>query len=374
MALARFDPPGLVDDLSNAEKQAWSDWVSQQLDAARARDGRDQGLANYGPRLQFFNPLRDAPAGDAVEKDITWTAFPRIIRISSVSEVQRWRRADGSREAQDEYCEWSVTRDPASEKIAKVTFTSEGPEYWRFLAAVNPDRVLALYREHVDPGVASEHLFLRNGDYNPRNRWNNSTENGAMHLIQPNNTLGAEIELAAAATIVRRRGGAILTDAQDLIECGAYGQGERFSDPHIGAEVNALAREKADVTLANPVGLCIAGLSVAGWQTPDGSDPLDYWKITRGTATKAVRAVYEVRSGRGFVVGDITINGRTIDFASQITDFITIKLTGMATRFGQSTAPIADGCVTAARESALESVSVPTVESVLSERPGVSRR
>lgn len=375
MPLERFDPPGFVDDLDEAQTQAWSDWISGQLDVVRDRDGSDEGLLNYGPRPQFFNPLRTAPAADAVEKDITWTAFPRILKISSVSDAQRWRKGDNSRDAQDEYCEWSVVRDPATQKLAKVTFTSEGPEYWEFLAAVNPQRVLDLYRKHVDARVEHAHLFSAGGAYNPRNRWNNSTEGGAMHLIQANNTLGAEIELAAAATIVRRRQGTLVTAEQELIECGAYGQAERFSDPHIGAEVNALARQKADITLANPVGLCIGGLSVAGWQTPDGSDPASYWTVTRGTPQKAVRAVYEVPAAKGFVVGDITIGGRKIEFAGQIADFITIKLTGLATRLGLSTVAPVDGCVSQRRDRALvPGAGVPSVAAVLARRSQASRR
>jgi hypothetical protein len=375
MPLERFDPPGFVDDLDATQKQAWSDWVSNQLDVVRDRDGSDEGLVRYGPRPQFFNPLQNAPASDAVEKDITWTAFPRILKITSVSDVQRWRKADNSRDAQDEYCEWSVVRDPETHKLAKVTFTSEAPEYWEFLAAVNPERTLQLYREHVDSRVEHGHLFGAAGAYNPRNRWNQSTEGGAMHLIQANNTLGAEIELAGAATIVRRRNGVLVTAEQELIECGAYGQAERFSDPHIGAEVNALARQKADVTLANPVGLCIGGLSVAGWQTPDGSDPASYWRVTRGTTQKAVRAVYEVPAEKGFVVGDITIGGRKIDFAGQIADFITIKLTGMATRLGQSTVAPVDGCVSQREAAGLEAfVRAPSVAAVLARRSQGSRR
>lgn len=366
MALERFDPPGHVDDLNEAQKQAWSDWVSQRLDEVRDRDGSEDGLVNFGPRPQFFNPLRRTPAADAVEKDITWTAFPRIVKITSVSEVQRWRRADNSRNVQDEYCEWSVVRDPETQKLVKVTFTSEGPEYWRFLAAVAPERVLDLYRLHVNPRVERAHLFGPGGSYNLRNRWNNSTDGGAMHLIQDNNTLSAEIELAAAATIVRRRDGVLVTAEQELIECGAYGQAERFSDPHIGAEVNALARQKAEITLANPVGLCLAGLSVAGWQTPDGSDPSSFWKVTRGTSEKAVRAIYEVPADKNFVVGDITIGGRNIEFGSQIADFITIKLTGLATRIGQSAVEPVDGCVSRAMGALEAMAEVPSVESVLS--------
>jgi hypothetical protein len=373
MALERFDPPGFVDDLNGPQKDAWSEWISGQIDEARERG--TGGPVTNGPRLQFFNPLKTAPANDAIEKDITWSAFPRIVRITSVSDLQRWRLADGSRDRQDEYCEWSVARDLATERIIKVTFTSEGPEYWRFLAHVNPNRVLELYQEHVSPLVKRSDLFLADGSYDSRNRWNNSTDNGAMHLIQRANTLGAEIELAAAATIVRRRNGGFITAERELIECGRYGEPERFSDPHIGAEVNALARQKADITLSNPVGLCIAGISVATWETPDGSNPLDYWKVTRGTPEKALRAVYEVPPDKGFVVGDITIAGRKIEYGAQIADHLTIKLTGLATRIGQSTIKPVTGCVGGGPDADLQAEidGMPSVASILARRSKVSR-
>ena len=44
---------------------------------------------------------------------------------------------------QDEYCEWSVTRN-ADGKITKVMFTTEGPEYWTYLAETQPETVLAV--------------------------------------------------------------------------------------------------------------------------------------------------------------------------------------------------------------------------------------
>jgi hypothetical protein len=340
--LNQFDPPGFAQDLDANERVAWSKWISDELDAAASRT--DRKMRNYGPRPQFFNPLKNQPVADAVEADIHWTAFPRIVAISSTSDRQRWQRADASRDLQDEYCEWSVTRDPGTQKITRVTFTSEGPEYWEFLAARNPARVLELYHEHVSSLVRKEDLFQQN-KYNPRNQWNASTSHGAMHLIQRANTLGAEIELAAAATLLRANAdGTLKTDEQDLIDCGQYGAARRHSDPHIGAEVNGFARKKADVTLANPVGLCIADLSVPNWVAPDGSDAKSYWKITRGTPEKALRAVYEVPAEKGFTVSDITIDDQPILFGGQIADFITIKLTGLATRFGASVArPV--GCV-----------------------------
>lgn len=362
--MTRFDAPGFLQDWNAAAATKWSQWISDRLDEARDRDGADEGLVGYGPRKQFFNPLHTAAGAGAVDRDIEWTAFPRVVQLKSISDRQRWRTADSSRSVQDEYCEWSVTRDPATDKIVRVTFTSEGPEYWQFLAAVVPDTVLALYQKHINAKVKREDL-LRNGRYVPENLWNNSTTMGAMHLIQTSNTLSAEIELAAAATIVRKRDGALLTEAQELIACGQYGQAERHSDPFIGASVNELARAKADITLTNPVGLYIAGLSVAGWQTPDGSDPLSYWTITRGTPAKALRAVYEVPADKGFVVGDIKINGKAIEFGAQIADFIRIKLTGTVARLGQSTVVPFDACVRRGAVGEAADVSALTVDDVL---------
>ncbi len=371
MAFTQFDPPGFADDLTPEQRAAWSRWISDEITAARERTNPKR--VNYGPRLQFFNPLTQAPAADAVEKDITWTAFPRVVEVSSTSDKQRWRRADASRDTQDEYCEWTMERDPATHKITRVAFTCEGPEYWKFLAAVNPAKVLELYRKHVSPDVAREDLFP-GGEYNERNRWNNSTTEGVMHLIQGANTLGAEIELAAGASIVRLNGGAPLTSEQDLIKCGAYGEPSRHSDPHIGALVNELARARADVTLANPVGLYIAGLSVTGWTTPDGTDPATFWRITRGRPEKALRAVFEVPPERGYAVGDIWIDGNKIDFAAQIADRITMKLTGLATRFNLSTVAPMNGCVSkVAAAKALESVEAPSVAGVLERARRVGR-
>ena len=60
-------------------------------------------------------------AADKAESTISWTAFPRRVQVASLSDRQRWRRADASRDVQDEYCEWSVTRNAAG-KIIRVVF------------------------------------------------------------------------------------------------------------------------------------------------------------------------------------------------------------------------------------------------------------
>lgn len=340
--LSAYTPPGGLTDLTEDGRKAWHIFISDSVDES-AKGPDPATTQNDSPRPQFFNLTRTDPGPDVTTATVSWTAFPRRIKVISASDTERWTRADASRAVQDEYCEWSVTRREDG-RITRVDFTCEGPEYWDVLARTSSETVLSLYRKFISPDVQREHLFTATGRYVRQNVWNNSTKLGAMHLIQPANTLGAEIELAAAASIQRVVDGRPLTSEQELIACGQYGQPERNSDPHIGGEVNKIARAKASIALADPVGLYFEGLSTDGWETPDGSDPLSYWRYERGDADHPVRAVYEVPEGAGFTVGDITVNGRPIRFGAQIADFITIKLSAVAWGFGQSTAEPQTAC------------------------------
>lgn len=343
MGLVTFDPPGFLDDFDATQRSAWHNFISSRMDNAAAGH---TDVSNDAPRPQFFNPSKIEASADAVAEDVKWVAFPRIIQISAPSDRARWRRADASRDVQDEYCEWSVERDPATQKITRIDFTCEGPEYWTFLARVNPGKVLELYKTFVDPAVQSGDLFNASGRYEPRNRWNSSTSAGVMHLIQPNNTLSAEIEIAGAATIQRAKpDGTPITDTQELILCGRYGAAQRNSDPFIGARVNAHARNKSDVTLANPVGIYFAGLDTQNWSTPDNTPAIDFWRYVRGTSDRPVRAVLEVPAGKGYVLGDVLIDGRPIEFGGQVADRIQMTIRAVATRIGQSAAVPVRGCV-----------------------------
>lgn len=337
---AFFQPPGGVADLTAAQLEQWSSIISQWF-TELVDDQTDNGGARTG---HFFHPETEPAGADAVEKDITWKAFPRQVAITSATDRQRWRRADAQRSRQDEYCEWSVTRD-TNNAILRITLTSEPPDYWSFLATVAPDKLLALYQQHVSPDVTMSDLFSASGKYLRENRWNDGTDGPIMHLIQANNTLGAEIKLASDGAITREINGRVLTGERELIECAEYGAKERHSDPHIGSQVNALARQDAHVSLANPVGLCIAGFTPSGFVTPDGADVAQFWKVTRGIPGKAVRAVFEVPADLGYNVSDITINGQAIEFGAQLVDFIEIKLTGLATRFGGVIVPHTTRCV-----------------------------
>ncbi|MEQ9077149.1 MAG: hypothetical protein RLP09_25030 [Sandaracinaceae bacterium] len=320
-----FTPPGHVEDLTPANRSAWSNFIGEYF----VRSKKGDPTSNDGPRGQFFHPVEEEIAGPLVTKVITWTAFPKQVQLASLGDVQRWRRADADRDVQDEYCEWSVRRDDQG-AIHAIDFTSEGPEYWRALSILQPDTLIELYRALVSVRVRREDLFV--GDrYNPRNRWNNHTRGGIAHLIQPNNTLGAEIELAAGASIVRVRGGAAVEETQALIRCSRYGQAERHSDPHIGAEVNALARAGHRVSAADPVGLFIVGCDFSGFTMPTSNvAPADCWTVVRGTEDRAVRVRFAPPDGESFAVSDIAVDGRAIDYAGQIADKMTIGLAAWA--------------------------------------------
>jgi hypothetical protein len=330
-----IEAPGGLTDFTPAQAQEWSALISDFI---------DYNITEYS-LTQFFNPTMTSIAPDAAEKKIDWTAFPKVVEnASGGSDVLRWNVADSDRlGSQDEYCEWHVTRNAAG-KIVKVEFTSEGPEYWSFLFDRAPDKVLAHYHKYIDPAVSLADLVDGNGAYDPVNRWNNPQHGGKLaHLGHRNNTLGAFVNIGARSTIIRRRpDGTTMTGETELIDCGLYGGRDRHSDPHIGGEVNALARMGATITMANPVGLSMDGLFPLGWEVPDGSDPRNFWHVDRGVEEHQMRTRFEVPADRGFVVGDIRINGREIEFGAMIADFIRVKLVGLAHEFGQHLAPPRD--------------------------------
>jgi hypothetical protein len=77
---------------------------------------------------------------------------------------------------QEEYCEWHVVRDPDTNKIVRITFCSEPPEYWMALFGLVPgdgdggnfpyalfpgdkELLVNLYRTLVSPDVQLEDLI-----------------------------------------------------------------------------------------------------------------------------------------------------------------------------------------------------------------------
>ena len=331
MKIDRFSPPGNLTDFNDALAVAWSDFISSQIDKEV-----DELLSNSGIQPQFYNPSKlDVSSTPA---PISWPAFPGVLKATFGDDPEKMFQEGEDRDNQDEYLEWSVIRENG--KIKRVMFTCEGPEYWAFIAKKDPKLLVDLYTKIAGKPVPKKDLLSPGGTYRPRNKWNLQF---AVHLIQSANNLGAEINIAAQATVLRRNAEHNpITDPIELIECSQFGVKERNSDPHIGDVVNQKARAGCSVALDNPIGLYIASLPKPAdlkWKKPDGTQVGDYWKLERGDTNHIVRAVYEVpagekSNGKAFVVGDITIEGTPITFGGQIANALRIKLTGLIGKQG----------------------------------------
>jgi hypothetical protein len=315
--LAQFETPATLRDVASAAKR--KQWSS--------RLGRD-----FAPLVrafgQLYDPTRSDTPRDAKMVAVSWAASPNKLRQTHGNPVDRWRIADSHRSEQDEYCEWSVEK--LNRKITRVTFTTEVPEYYEFLARHAPDRLLALYQELVSPKVALSDLVVR-GKYQPVNRWNPPDPARAriVHLSQEDNTLGAALALAAEATVQRERNGVPVTTKEALAGCSGLGNRFRNSDPQIAAVINGAAGTGASITLQDPIGLYIDRLVTTGMTTPDGADPATFWNVERGGADHVVRASFAVPRQLGYTVGDIKVAGRPIKFGAQVADRVRVRITAV---------------------------------------------
>lgn len=96
--------------------------------------------------------------------------------------------------------------------------------------------------EDLPKDVKDDEFFLtdpktKNQVYNPNNYWNTLSTTGSIaHLVQPNNTLSAQIDIAGQATVIRKdKEGNEITDSDQLISCSEYGNPGRHSDPEVSA-------------------------------------------------------------------------------------------------------------------------------------------
>ena len=182
------------------------------------------------------------------------------------------------------------------------------------------------------------------GSYNPYNPWN--TTGGIMHLTHPANSLTAEINLAARASVLYKDklAGRPVIDPEALISGAHYGGLNRTTDPTIGASVNELAALGAYVTIGDPVGLSMHHLNLQGFQTPSGEavDP-SFFRVLRGDAEKCLieRAVFAVPAGEGYTVSDLRIGGIPITRGSQIAEHMVVHIVGRAGGLGSfHTSPV----------------------------------
>jgi hypothetical protein len=309
--LARFDTPASLRDLpagSVSETNflsGWHNYLAGRL--APSTPGSGGG--------EFYDPS-EVNVDVLAERDLVWMAFPRALMMANRDNRRAAFAAGEIRTVQEEYCEWRVVRN-GDAKITKVTFVTETPEYFERMWAVDRAGVVALYRALVDPAVVEADLGTP-AFYNRTNHWN--TTDGIVHFIQSINTLDAALGLA--------QGSANSGGARDGYEVSP---GPVTSvDPRVGRDIGTIARKGLSVTLRDPIGLYMTGYDDTGWTKPDGSPVDDYWTVVRGAPGRILRLEYQVPSGAGFVVGDIRIGGRPIEFGGQIAEHVTCTIGGIA--------------------------------------------
>jgi hypothetical protein len=320
--VTKFDTPGLLRDFPSGS--AFYDNWHTVIDGMLGTTPR----AGSGGIGEFYNAsrLNVNPAG---ERLLVWMGFPRELLVGNRDNRQEaFRQADnrgtgaGGMDTQVEYLEWYVTKE--GDKIKKVTFTTETPEYWRAMFDFDRGtRVLELYKQLVSPSVTAADLVTGSA-YNPLNKWN--TSQGIVHYIvsSPANTLGAAIGLAKGSVNMSP------AHVRDNYELADRGFAPTSADPRVQIDVNMLARKGLSVTAREPVGLYMVGWDDTGWTKPDGSPVGNYWRIVRGNPGAALRLEYEVPASEGFMVSDIRIGGRPIRYGGHLAEHVTVMIGGLA--------------------------------------------
>ena len=307
--LPSFDTPASLRDMPAGSPfyDRWNRFIADRIAASTSGSG---GGEFYDPTETNVNVI--------AEHTLVWMGFPRDLLVASNRDDRRAAFIAGeNRDLQEEYCEWRVWK--TGDKITKVVFVTETPEYYEELWAVDRAVVVGLYQTLVNPAVVEADLHT-GGTYNRRNVWN--TTDGIIHFIQAINNLDAALRLA--------QGSVNSGSARDNYEASP---GPRTSvDPRVAMDIGALSRKALSVTLRDPIGLYITGFDDTGWIKPDGSPVGNYWTITRGVPGQILRLEYEVPASEGFVVGDIRIGGRPIEFGGQIAEHVTCAIGGVAGR------------------------------------------
>lgn len=326
--ITRFSPLGNLNDLITSTQLA--DW-SAEVEHIMSRSVSDIERFTGRGKGQFADPSV-IDMGGASTQSINWKGFPASLPAQGFSDEDALKIADGflqdakgnsGRDVQDEYLEWYVQRD-ANNDVTRIDFTTEGPEYWDTLVnELGPSGVMAIYQKYY-PDARATDIFHGNR-YNPNNTFN--TTRGAMHLRQVNNTLFAEVEIAAQSTLTYTLNGTVITDGGDLCKLARLGEQTRASDPTIAQTVNGIARTGSRISLLDPVGLYMDPPDFTGWVTPDGSDPRALWTNDRGNPMTRG----SLHSSKNFKLSEVKIAGANIAYGGQVAKLISVHLTGLAT-------------------------------------------
>lgn len=406
MAVWFFDAPAGVRDFTDPSN--WHEAMAQEaegivLDLVAAVLSKDAGdvttdeVKRIAPDLGYVDPVSTPPesAGETLAV-APWPAFPRAVLRRGpwtgfphhVEDPQGNHRAaehlgdedhragvfedkDGNvldlpvRDRQDEYLEWAARRD-GNGKLAKLVFVAEGYDYYSELFKHDEAKVVALYQDFT--GIASitaddlrahrgiyrrlpggqAYRVAEEGGFNPRNRFN--IDPGIVHLSHRANSLGAEVNLAGVSGILRLKADGTLlsgTDPEELLCCCQGGNPNRNSDPLISAQAYAQVKGGYRYTLANPVGLYIAGADHDRVQTKHGEALTnDWWTEVRGDGfrkpqdtaisdSRVLRLELAPPAGSDLTLEDLEVDGVPVRFAGQLASLLLVHL--FVTRWKRAT-------------------------------------
>ncbi len=373
----KFKPTADTTEMDNYPdiKQAWHDLINFYFEHNIVGKPQDQSLSaleelqKWGRSFQdlrYYNPALNDRTANATPSSVFWKALPTSFDEMFGDDTDRLYKFLDERQVfpglnqktriQDEYCEWSIKRNSEG-KITKILFTSEPPEFYRFLYEdwfnVGKDKTHALLLELYSSRCDYQEIAisdLGNGrDYNSFNKWNNEY---CVHMQQPNNTLGAQVNIAARSSILRLNTSnrKPITDDQKLIMCARYGDPSRQSDPRIGSAINTQARKNNFITLENPVGLYMSSFDPTGIISPDGTPASEFWHVIKGKddvdpkKAMIVRAEFSVPNDKGYTVSDLEIGREAINFGAQIAAKINIRVGVLVSEGGEVPYPRAIGC------------------------------
>jgi len=385
-----FEAPGGLKDFHDP-----NDWHAAMSDEARdiililvgatlgkrPEDVTEGDIANVRETLAYADPTKTPPPGGSETFPVqAWNGFPRAVTrrgpwqefppmpgdaqgnyraVEHLGDEDIGTLVDQHhkvlnlpvRDRQDEYLEWAVRRRNDG-KIIRLTFVAEGYDYFARLFEHDQARTLDLYRDFTGLStLKADDLRAMNGIYavssqgtqtivnpggfNPRNSYNINP--GIVHLSHRANSLGAEVNLAGVSGITRKKISGVLVDGkneEELLCCNQGGNPNRNSDPLISAQAYAQVLGHYHYTLANPVGLYIAGVEDSGLLLPDNATqvPREWWRVLRGdglwtaTNSRVLRLELEVPAKEKLTISDLLVGGNPVQFAGQIADLISVHL------------------------------------------------
>jgi len=354
-----MNEPGGLDELSAAGRAAWTRRVEECIVEVLTDLGLDSPH-----RFVLAAPDTRTRHRTAVD----WPGLPlrpvECLTRHQALALLDWTPSGGEgriRRLQEEYVEWLVVSDDVG--IRRVELTTELSDYWRVLAAFDPQRTLDLVasfagQPSVDPQAvyrgcdpfsssstpeereaAFAGAMLTDGESSPYN----DGRAAITCMAQWSNTLRALAQLVFVATNPRVAqdplSGRIrcLTCDEAIPLMDGAAQAGRASDPVLVERLGRLAYEGRLVAFDDPLGVYIQSVESTRLRTPDDEPvPGDWFTFERGLAPSQTtdgrprwqRLTFEPSADSGLRVSDLLdlATEQPIGHGGQVADLVQVAL------------------------------------------------